>query len=305
MRALALEDTIAVAHVQHRLALGIEWIDAVQGTAVGRGWTTELRAIGTRPLVQAFEEHSCGRHAVRHAGQLARLLARAADDKAATPPATPQDDPTNFVLHAYGQTSARAVRYATGDDPRRFVPRRLALTPVQAGGIPAASNANIRQAWLWPGATYPLPSKASAVRGCIRRGTALATAKPVPWARVVFTRPGAGPANFATEAKLGHAHGDDRGEFLAVFGPLAVPGGAALPAGIALHAWPFLPPAATTLDAADPLASLPLEVAGESALTDLLRGTALPAGYVQHGPIALTLPLAAVCAIADADLLFP
>lgn len=304
MNALGLHDTIAVAHVRHRLVLGVEWFDALAATAVGSGWTTELRALGTRPLVQPLELHARGRHAVRHAGRIVRLLARAARDRVDTPPATPQQDPTNLVLQAYGQASTREPRYSTGNDPRRYVPRRLALTPAQAGGIPVATAANIRQAWLWPGTAYPLPGQASAVRGCVRRGAALASARPVAWARAVFTRPGAGPADFATEARLGHAHGDDRGEFLAVFGPDAVPGGAALPASISLHAWLFLPPA-DTFDAADPLASLPLEVAGTAALNDVLRGTEVPAGYLQQGPVALALPLGQVVGIADADLLFP
>ena len=305
MSALAVENTIAVSHIRHRLVLGVEWFDALAGRAGGTGWATELRAVGVRPLVQPFQFHPRGRHALRHAGRLARLLERAAADKVATPPATPAQDPTNLVLQAYGQADPRLDRYATGNDPRRYVPRRLALTPVQAGGIPSAGADNIRQGWLWPGTAYPLPSKASAVRGCVRRGASLAVAKPVAWARAVFTRPGPLPANFATETRLGHAHGDDRGELLAVFGPDAVPGGAALPDAIALNAWIFLPPAATAFDAADPLASLPLEVAGTAPLNDVLRGTALPASYVRHGPIAVTLPLGRVIAIAAADLLFP
>lgn len=305
MTVLSPSNTIAVAHIRHRLVLGIEWFDALAASAVGLGWVTELRAVGVRPLVQPFQLHPRGRHALRHAGRLARLLARGAEDKVALPPASPAVDPTNIVLRAYGQADLRAPQYATDNDPRRYVPRRLALTPVQAGGVPSASAVNIRQGWLWPGASYPVPTKASAVRGCVRRGASLAVAMPVAWARAIFTRPGPLPANFLTETRLGHAHGDDRGEFLAVFGPSAVTGGAALPATIALNAWIFLPPAAPAFDAADPLASLPLEVAGTAVLDDVLRGTAPPPGYVRHGPIAVTLPLGQVVAMADADLLFP
>ena len=305
MTLLAADNTIAVAHVRHRLALGIEWFDALEAGAVGKGWATELRAVGTRPLEQFFQFHPRGRHALRHAGRLARLLARGAADKVATPPATPAQDPTNFVLRAFGQADQHAMQYSTANDPRRYVPRRLALTPVQTDGVPSASAVNIRQGWLWPGTAYPLPTQASAVRGCVRRGASLAVATPVAWARAVFTRPGPLPANFATETRLGHAHGDDRGEFLAVLGPNAVTGGAALPATIALNAWIFLPPPAPPYDPADPLASLPLEVAGTALLNDVLRGTEVPAGYVRRGPIPVTLPLGKVVGIADADLLFP
>ena len=305
MSAVDVRYTIPVAHVRHRLVLGIEWMDALAASAIGTGWATELRAVGARPLVQMFQPHPRGRYAVVHKGRIVRLLARAAEDKVATPPATPQADQTNLVLRAYGQADPQSARYDTANDTRHYVPRRLALTPVQANGIPAATTANIRQAWLWPGTSYPMPSKASAVRGCVRKGAALATARPIAWVRVVFTRPGPNPPVFANEVVLGHAHGDDRGEFLAVFGAEAVPGGAVLPPTIALHAWLFVPPAATTFDAADPLASLPLEVAGTAPLNDVLRGTSVPAGYVRHGPVAITLPLGRVLGIPDADLLIP
>lgn len=305
MSALTPENTVSAEHVRHKLLLGIAWTDAVADQAVGLGWTSELRALGTRPIEQRFEVHARGRHALRQAGRLASLLVRAAQDKVATPPPTPDVDPTNLVLQAYGQADANAPAYSTGNDPRRYVPRRLSLTPVQSGGIPAATIANIREAWLWPGATYPLPAHASVVIGCVRRGASLATAQPVAWARVVFTRPTAGPADFNAEDKLGYAHGDDRGEFRAVFGPGAVPGGAALPDTIALNAWVFLPPAAPAFDAADPLASLPQEFAGTDAVNDLLRGIAIPTGYVQQSPLSVDLPLGAVFAIADAQLLFP
>ena len=166
MTALGVANTIPAGNVRHRLGLGIEWFDALSQLPAPRGWTSELRAIGSRPLVQRFEQHPRGRHALRHAGALVAWLERADEDKQAVPPATPADDPTNVVLYGYGQIHPDVGKYDTGNDPRVFVPRRLALTPVQAGGVPAATRDNIRQAWLWPGAAYPIPSKASAVRGC-------------------------------------------------------------------------------------------------------------------------------------------
>jgi hypothetical protein len=118
------------------------------------------------------------------------------------------------------------------------------------------------------------------------------------------TRPGMGPPDFTNEVKLGFAHGDDRGEFLAVLGPNAVPGGAELPSTIAVRVWAFLPPF-DLFDPADPLAGLPLEVAGAAATSDVLRGTAMPPGYVQQTPFAETaIPAGAVFAISNAKLLF-
>ena len=303
-RPLAIDDTVQVSRVSHRLALGIQWFDALTGMPVPGDWVNDLEAIGSRAGLQRFERHPQARQALRHAGRLAKLLQLAAADKAAAPPAEVADDQTNFVVRAFARRDSRHATYRSDNDPRQYVPRRLSLTPVQSEGVPPSSVANIRSAWLWPGATYPLAANATALRGCVRRGVALASAVAVPWARLVVTRPGAGPANFATETQLTWAHGDDRGEFLLLLGAQAVPGGVVLPATMDLRLWVFLPPVAA-LDAADPLASLPLEVAGDEPLNDVLRGTAIPAGYLlQADFIDLTLPPGVVSGVSDADLLF-
>ncbi len=303
-RPLGIEDTTDVSRVSHRLALGIQWLDALTGAPVAGDWVNDLEAIGTRRALWRFERHAQARQAVRHAGRLAKVLRLAAADKVATPPVDVADDPTNFVVRAFARRDPRHADYRTDNDPRQYVPRRLSLTPVQSGGVPPSSLANIRTAWLWPGATYPLAANASAIRGCIRRGASLASALPAAWARVVVTRPGAGVADFASETPLAWAHGDDRGEFLVVLGTQAVPGGVILPATMALRLWVFLAPA-VTLDAADPLASLPLEVAGSDPLNEVLSGRAIPAGYVmQPDFVDITLPPGVLSGVDDADLLF-
>jgi hypothetical protein len=300
MTMLMLENTVQVASVGHRLAMGVQWIDAPSGLTADGHWTSDLEAIGARPCPQRFDLHPHCRHALRAAGRLARLLRIAAKDKVDTPPATPAADPTNFVLRAYGRTSKRIERYTTGNDPRRYVPRRLSMTPVQVDGMPAAGIANIRSAWLWPGSTYPVGGHATMLRGRVRRSAA---AKPVAWTRVIVTRPGAGLPNFGAELQLGHAHGDDRGEFLLVLGGGAVPGGAALPATIKLHVWVFLPPA-DVFDPGDPLASLPLETGGTDAINDVLRGTQPPATYLPQDAIEVTLAPGTTVTLDEADLLF-
>ncbi|WP_313952966.1 hypothetical protein [Accumulibacter sp.] len=302
--SLGIDDTVEVSRVSHRLVLGIQWLDALTGMPVPGDWVNDLEAVGSRAGLQRFERHPQARQALRHAGRLAKVLRLAAADKVAAPPADVADDQTNFVVRAFARRDPRHLHYRSDNDPRQYVPRRLSLTPVQSDGVPPSSVANIRTAWLWPGATYPLAANASAIRGCIRRGAALSSAVPVPWARVVLTRPGAAPVNFAGETQLAWAHGDDRGEFLVLLGAQAVPGGVVLPATIALRLWVFLPPAAP-LDAGDPLASLALEVAAGDPLNDVLRGTAIPAGYLmQAGFIDLTLQPGVVSAVSDADLLF-
>ena len=261
-----------------------------------------MQSIGARPVAQRLDRHPDARHALRHAGRLAAVLKKAAEDKVAVPPPDAASDPTNFVLISWGEAQVSPTGYGTGNDPRRFVPRRLSLTPVQAGGVPTATVGNIRTALLLPGANYPLAGSTTAVRGRIRRGPAPDKLKPVAWARIVITRP-AGAPDFASETRLAWAHGDDRGEFLAALGPGAVPGGADLPATLQLRVWIFLP-AADTFDPADPLASLPLEVGGTDATNAVLDGQQPPPAYVGKGPIDISCPLGRVFTMNESDLVF-
>lgn len=289
---LRVENTVPLSEVRHRLALGLQWVDALsQASAIG-DWVTDLEAIGARPCSLRFERHREGRASLRFVGRLARLLTRAAEEKTNTPPADAESDPTNALLRGH----------AAGNDPRCYVPRRLSLTPLLSAGQPAAGTANIRSAWLWPGCCYPLAAQATALRGRVRRGL---SAQPVAWARIVVTRPrpAPAPADFASERQLGWAHGDDRGEFLAVLDAAALPGGVVLPQAITLRVWVFLPPA-DAFDPADPLASLPLEVAGTDPLNDLLRGTLPPAAYLRMNPIDVTLAPGEIASLDEALLLF-
>lgn len=294
---LTPDNTVEAEHLHHRLALGVQWQDALTGLPAEGRWVSELQSIGPRVQVQRFDAHPQARHALRHAGRLARVLVRAAADKVASPPPTAASDPTNFNLRAWGERQVSATGYGSGNDPRRYVPRRLALTPVQTDGIPAATVANIRFAQLLPGAGYPLAGSSTAVRGRIRRGPAPEQLVPVAWARVVITRPNGAP-DFNSEVQLGWAHGDDRGEFIAVLGPASVPGGAALPATLPLRVWVFLPPT-DAFDPDDPLASLPLEVAGSDPSNAVLQGRAVPASYLNKGSTDIAPTLGRVFTMND------
>ncbi|HRD92213.1 MAG TPA: hypothetical protein PK201_03745, partial [Accumulibacter sp.] len=81
-RPLAIDDTVQVSRVSHRLALGIQWLDALTGMPVPGDWVNDLEAIGSRAGLQRFERHPQARQALRHAGRLAKLLQLAAADKA-------------------------------------------------------------------------------------------------------------------------------------------------------------------------------------------------------------------------------
>jgi hypothetical protein len=267
---------------------------------------TDLEAVGQRPCPMRLDAHGEGRHAIRHSGMFAKLLARAMVQAEPIDDGNPANDEAGRLLsvRVFGRRHRNVVDYQTGNDPRMFVPRRLAFMPVLSGGIPPASTENIRQAWLWPGAAYPVPSRATVLRGRIQREVEPGKLVPVPWTRVVITRPTGGPADFAAETKLGHAHGDDRGEFLLLLGAEALSGGVTLPTKVAVHVWVFLPPADTVFDPARPLDSLPLELAGTAALDDVLKGLVVPTDYVQQAAIATDIKLGQAQSLDEADLVF-
>ena len=300
---LRVEDTVEVSRVNHRLALGVQWLDALSALPAAGRLATDLESIGLRPCPQRCEAHPLARHALRWRGRLAKLLAKAAQDKLTTPPASPAVDPTRFNLRGYGLREGNASAFAAQSDPRRHVPRRLSLIPVQALGVPSASIDNIRQAWLWPGADYPLGANTTALRGLVRRGATLASAQAVPWARAVVTAFGAVVPDFASEQQVGWGHGDDRGELTVVLGVQAVAGGATLPSLLPLRMWIFLPPVALP-DPLDALAGLPLEVADTAPLNDVLRGITPPAGHVRQTPFDVSVKPGEVLVMNDADLLF-
>ena len=85
---LRVENTVQVSGVGHRLALGVQWLDALSQSSNSGAWVSKLETIGMRPCPQRFDRHPQSLHALRAAGRLAKLLRAAAADKAATPPAT-------------------------------------------------------------------------------------------------------------------------------------------------------------------------------------------------------------------------
>lgn len=176
-----IETSVGPVPVLHRLALGLVARDGVTSRGVAHGlragWEPHPRLLprgrpGWWPCVD-LEGLGGGRFRLRAA------------------PARPDI----VVVRLY-------------DPARRYVPRRLEVTlwpyaalVVQPPGndVPVASRT--LPVWLAPGAAYPLPRGATAVRGRVVRD-----GSPARWARVVAIGPG--------NAVLGRAQVDDRGEFL-------------------------------------------------------------------------------------------
>ncbi len=266
-----------VATLRHRLALGIEVLDAVSGLAAFGPPVVELERIGayvvppeTRRLTGA---PGSARFARAWVGPVRRLMALAAA----------RGEPGDWVIRLHGDPlSSRPGGWDPRREARRFVPRRLRLRPVieAEGGVPVIAGQpapNARRCALLPGAAYPLPGGVTAIRGRVMDDAT----RPMPWARLRATVP-AEEADPDLARPVGRAAADEKGEFVLVIGPDAV-AGAALPAAARIRLWAHGPAAPPAPDPEDALAGLPIEDAGTEADGPLLRGATIPAGFTR-GP---------------------
>jgi hypothetical protein len=258
-----IRTTIGTADVLHRLALGVEVVDAVNARLVGPGVRVgrEVPAIARPPAARLgpawpcldFEPRGTGRFCLRHARALP------------TRPLTVRvDDPT-----------------------RRYVPRRFTIPLWTLAAVEAADadppagpfvrpRARLLRPWLLPGSAYPLPRGVTALRGRVVRRHV-----PVRWPRVV--------AIDAMNTVLGRAHGDERGEFLLVVtdtGTLPPPAPSELDLELLVFAGDPAHPVA--VDDEDRCADLVVEPVARSSNpplpaeldNDLLRGRSRPPAYV-------------------------
>jgi hypothetical protein len=165
----------------HRLALGIEPIDAVRGT------------LAPRHVDATFEDQTPPRTVERHeSGRLAIRL----DETLESPVAIRFDDPK-----------------------RRYVPRRIAFPFVELADVLTAEQTEIdvpvevrtRRPALYPGAAYDVLSTATGIRGRAR----YPNGDIAPWTRIEAI------ATDFDDVLGGRGQGDDRGEFLLILGPIA------------------------------------------------------------------------------------
>jgi hypothetical protein len=183
------------------------------------------------------------------------------------------------------------------DDPaRRYVPRRLRVPMWSRWRVeepdsdPAVATvkaeARTVTPWMLPGSAYQPPGGATGLRGRLLRHVAGQPDEPVPWPRLRAL----GPANEV----VGHAHGDDRGEFLLLVettGTIPPPPPSKLP--IRLAVWvpdpAAQPPPNQLIAEGDPLGELVIEDAVRrvpgappgSVDAVVLRGEAIPASYLR------------------------
>ena len=265
--SLGVFDTVVgPAPVLHRLALGVECVDAVTGRRV----TTEVevgREVDPRRLPRGFdpqwpclplESQGIGRSQLR-----------------------------------FDHATPTAVRLRLVDRRRRFVPRRLDLPlwtlaeilAAEASSSAVSAAARVLRPWLWPASAAGLPGGATVVRGVVRAGD-----DPVRWARLTAVRPGDGP--------VGRGHADERGEFLVLVtgtGSLPPPAPSILDVDLVVTAPDpnAAPPPSDTDHHADLVVESlarpshpPLPAELDNAV---LRGTAIPPGYVANTAAVPTL----------------
>lgn len=241
--------------IAHRLALGIEPIDALRGQRALAPLAVACDAPAEDGLHPRFDRHPSNRFVLRYDATLAN------------------GGTVDLRLFA-----ARGPVYALGNDTRRYVPRRLRIAlPTLAVAEQRSPLARVCRPRLFPGAAHPVSDLASGVRArVLRAATASRPPRPARWIRV--------EARLARDGAplIGRAFGDDRGEFLLLIPPQVDTFGAASRLRVRLRI--FAPPEPTppTPDAAarDPLWDLPLEA--PTALDDgdgVVLGAGLPAGY--------------------------
>jgi hypothetical protein len=192
--------------------------------------------------------------------------------KASAKPAVVRHSSCRYVL-LYYPALVDSVDIRIFEDSRRFVSRRFSVplhTLATVDSFP--SSHRVRRPHLFPGAAYDLDSCATGIRGRVLRG-----GKPMRWARVQAVLPASGQV-------VARAHGDDRGEFLLVIGPDAIPVGD-LVNPLTLQVTVFGPspipvPATPDLPLSDSLWDLPLESPPAPGTKDTVStGETLPANY--------------------------
>ncbi len=259
-----------VEHI-HRLALGVEPIDACRLQLVGPAIRIQVEDV-PRPFVVPK----------RRADRCVYDIGLPALDR----------HPSNRHALLYSASMKVPVTIRLFDCVRWYVPRRLqipiltaaqVLTSERAATMPAAQpillppqppiEARMRRPVLYPGAAYQTDSGATALRARVFR-----QGQPLRWARVEGRDP-------ASNLLLGRAHSDDRGEFLLIIGSVATPGSVATLADpVPVEVSVFGPNAAPAPDpgrATDPLWDVPLEVASFPGDPDpVSSGEVLPTGYV-------------------------
>lgn len=314
-----LQTSIGRAVVLHRLALAIECRDALSdrptNTSVGVRYRRLPSATNPNPpwrprrepgVVDVADPLRGPGRALGGAGTVAGLAAVGA---AGVGVQLSRNGSGQFTLrHVIPDDPLRPLpqlELVVDDPSRRYVPRRFTVTPWTYAAVrePApfvVGRARLLRLWLRPGSAYAFPRTHTMVRGRI----ALADGTPVRWARVEGTTP---------TSVAGWAHADERGEFVL---PVTDPGYDPIrdfPRNLVVTLVVTADSAARKPDPKDRAADLVSEVIPRSSNppsdaeldNEVLRGTALPPGYVPNTATArqVTVPVGAAVNLTE-DVVF-
>jgi hypothetical protein len=269
-----LETSIGPAVVQHRLALAVDCRDALSDRPTSTSVGVRYRRIPTpsNPDPQWRPLRGSGRAQVT-------LRHRIPDD-----PARPLPQ----------------LQLVVDDPSRRYVPRRFTVTPwtyaeVKEPAPYVEAQARLVRIWLRPGSVYAFPRTSTVIRGRVTR-----VGVPVRWARIEGTTP---------TSVAGWAHADERGEFVL---PIVDPGYDPIrdyPRDLVVTLVVVAAADPDPPDRRDRAADLLSEVIPRSSNpplpaeldNDMLRGAAVPPGYVGNIAIArqVTVPVGAALTLAD------
>ncbi|HKP86436.1 MAG TPA: hypothetical protein VJZ26_10080 [Blastocatellia bacterium] len=252
--------------IVHRLALGIEPVDALQDRRLSHQLQVAYDAAQLGLPRPPIERHDSNLFALRYQpGVETQLNLRFFD-------------------------SAERL-YKPERDRRRIVPRRLRVPVLTLADVEfqektdrKAFRRRIRRPAFFPGAAYDFSRTTTGLRCRVMRN-----GKPMRWARVAATLEG-GPI------VVGHAHGDDRGEFVLLITPPAATAGA-LPKPLRINVKVSGPAAAPTpnppdLPALDPLWDLPIEILANPGDDDpVATGRVLPTNYTASVERLIEFPL--------------
>lgn len=245
-----------------RLALGLEPLDALRGQRVGARLDVSFDG-EPLPMIDALRRQ---RGLPRGADVLERV---------------PRHHSCRYVLAWRAglptpvmEGSDPVVRLALrcDDRTRRHVPRRLRYS---VPADPEVPSPRVRRPAFYPGAAYELAGGATGLRG---RAAWQASGRPVRWARVEARRNG---------ARVGLAHGDERGEFLLLLRPEASIGLTEFPnppeitVDVTVRAAPEAAPADPGLPARDPFWDLPLEQVLLAGIDLVSPGDVPPPGHTR------------------------
>jgi hypothetical protein len=280
----------AYDETQHRLALGLEIIDAARLDRIARPISVAIDGV---PLPSGKRE---------------RIGGVDVDDVL---PRVPRHDSCVHALvytdNLYRKGNVETVELRFLPPFRHFVPRRLSIplvdpktidpTDPDDAALKKLRAARTRQPHLFPGAAYDMSWKATGLRGRARRGK-----EPLRWVRVEARVPPAG-------AVVGRAHGDDRGEFLLLVnsppGPLGSPS-LDLPLVVTAFARSADPVVPDFVKQHDPLWDLPVEkvTAPLGPADSVSTGLDLPAGYTVKVTRTITFKLGAILTSEVAPFVF-